>query len=166
MISLRPAEPEDFAAIRAVLLSAFETPEEAGLVEALRAEGCVVLELVAETGERVIGHILYSELPIESAARTARGAALAPMAVHPAHQRCGAGGALIHMSLPMLAHQGVEAVVVLGHAAYYPRFGFSATLAVNLDTPFPGPHLMAMELEPGSIEGLAARPRYARAFGL
>ena len=66
----------------------------------------------------------------------------------------------------MLAHAGVEAVVVLGHPDYYPRFGFSASLAVKLDTPFPGPHLMAMELAPGSIEGLAARPRYARAFGL
>ena len=62
------------------------------------------------------------------------------------------------MSLAMLAHEGVEAVVVLGHADYYPRFGFSADLASKLDTPFNGPHLMAMELEPGAIEGLAARP--------
>jgi putative acetyltransferase len=88
------------------------------------------------------------------------------MAVHPAHQHLGVGGALIHMSLPMLAHQGVQAVVVLGHPEYYPRFGFSAGLAASLNTPFPGPHLMAMELEPGSIEGLHARPRYARAFRL
>jgi putative acetyltransferase len=166
LISLRAAEPEDFAAIRTVLLSAFETPEEADLVEALRAEGCVILELVAESDEGVTGHILYSELPIESANRTVRGAALAPMAVHPAHQRLGIGGALIHMSLPMLAHEGVEAVVVVGHPDYYPRFGFSAALATRLDTPFHGPHLMAMELEPGSIEGLDARPRYARAFGI
>ena len=166
MISLRPAEPEDFAAIRTVLLSAFETPGEANLVEALRTEGCVILELVAENDEGVNGHILYSELPIEAANRTVRGAALAPLAVHPAHQRLGIGGALIHMSLPMLAHEGVEAVVVVGHPGYYPRFGFSASLAARLDTPFPGPHLMAMELEPGSIEGLDARPRYARAFAL
>lgn len=73
MISLRPAEVEDFSAIREVLLSAFETPVEADLVEALRAEGCVILELVAENDEGVAGHILYSELPIEAAARTVRG---------------------------------------------------------------------------------------------
>jgi len=166
VISLRPAEPEDCARIRTVLLAAFETAEEADLVEALRAEGCVILELVAENDDGVAGHILYSELPIESAARTVRGAALAPMAVHPEHQRLGIGGAMIHMSLAMLAHEGIEAVVVVGHADYYPRFGFSAALAVDLDTPFPGPHLMAMELEPGCIEGCAARPRYARAFRL
>jgi putative acetyltransferase len=166
VISLRTAGTEDYSAIRAVLLSAFETPVEAELVEALRAEGCVILELVAENDEGVAGHILYSELPIEAATRTVRGASLAPMAVHPAHQRLGIGGALIHMSLAMLAHEGVEAVVVVGHPDYYPRFGFSASLAVQLETPFPGPHLMAMELEPGSIEGLAARPRFARAFGL
>lgn len=166
MISLREAEPEDYGAIRSILLAAFETSAEADLVEALRAEGCVVLELIAENGDATAGHILYSELPIEAAARTVRGAALAPMAVHPAHQRLGIGGALIHMSLAMLAHQGIEAVVVLGHANYYPRFGFSASLAAHLDTPFSGPNLMAMELEHGVIEGLAARPRYARAFGL
>ena len=166
MISLRTAEPEDFPSIRAVLTAAFETPEEANLVEALRAEGCVILELIAENDDEIAGHILFSELPIESGPRTVRGAALAPIAVLPSHQRMGIGGALIHMSLAMLAHEGVEAVVVLGHADYYPRFGFSADLAAKLDTPFNGPHLMAMELEPGSIEGLAARPRYARAFGV
>lgn len=166
MISLRPAEPEDYGAIRGVLRSAFETAAEADLAEALRAEGCVVLELVAESDEGVSGHILYSELPIEGAGRTVRGAALAPVAVHPGQQRLGIGGALIHMSLAMLAHEGVEAVVVVGHPEYYPRFGFSASLAADLETPFPGPHLMALELEPGVLEGWAARPRYARAFGL
>lgn len=166
MISLRTTEPEDFAAIREVLFAAFETAEEAQLVEALRAEGCVILELVAETDEGIAGHILYSELPIDSATRTIRGAALAPLAVHPAHQRHGIGGALIHMSLAMLAHEGVEAVVVLGLPDYYPRFGFSANLAAKLETSFSGTHLMAMELQPGCIEEIPARARYARAFGL
>ena len=166
MISLRVAEPPDYPAIRAVLLSAFKTPEEADLVEALRVEGCVILELVAERDSGIAGHILFSELPIKSRTCTIRGAALAPVAVHPTHQRLGIGGALIHMSLPMLAHAGVEVVIVRGLPDFFPRYGFSASLASKLDTPFPGPHLMAMELEQGCIEGHVARPLFARAFGL
>jgi putative acetyltransferase len=167
VISLRPAAPEDFPDIKALHLRAFPGPEEAGLVEALRAGGHAVLELVAESGGRVAGHILFSGLPIEGERRTIHAAALAPMAVDPAEQRNGIGGALIHMSIPMLAHAGFDAVVVLGHADYYPRFGFSAETAAGLVHPFPpGPHFMALELTPGILEGFTGRVKYAPPFGL
>lgn len=167
MISLREAEPGDYAAARRVLTRAFGQPDEADLVEALRAEGVVILELVAESDQQVAGHILYTELPIEASDCAVRAAALAPLAVDPDFQRRGIGGALIHMSLPMLAHAGVDAVVVLGEPAYYTRFGFSPELAAGLQSPFPpGPHFMALELSPGSIDGLTGRLCYARAFGV
>ncbi|MBI5282903.1 MAG: N-acetyltransferase [Candidatus Solibacter usitatus] len=167
MISLRPAVQADSAAIHDVLIQAFNGPDEAALVDALRAAGDVLLELAAESGDRVIGHILYSPLPLVSPSRTVRAAALAPLAVHPNFQRRGAGGALIHMSLPMLAHSGVEAVVVLGEPAYYSRFGFSPEAAAHLRHPFPpGPHFMALELSPGCLDEFHGEVRYAAAFGL
>lgn len=167
MISLREWEPEDQTATRGLLLRAFGQPAEADLVEALRADGAVVLELVAEFDRQVTGHILYSALSLDPAIESVRVAALAPLAVDPAFQRRGIGGALIHMSLPMLAHTGIDAVVVLGAAAYYSRFGFSPELAATLQSPFPpGDHFMALELSPGSIEGCRRKVCYARAFGL
>lgn len=167
MIGLREAGPEDYQDIQGLLARAFARPDEAALVEALRAEGAVLLELVAETGQQLAGHILYTELSIETGDGVVRAAALAPLAVDPAHQRRGVGGALIHMSLPMLAHSGVDAVVVVGDAAYYTRFGFSPELAATLQSPIPpGDHFMALELSPGSIEGCGGRVHYARAFGL
>ncbi|MGC4048162.1 MAG: N-acetyltransferase [Paludibaculum sp.] len=167
MIGLREAGPDDFEDIRGVLARAFERPDEADLVEALRREGVVLLELVAEAGQQVAGHILYTELPVETPTGVVRAAALAPLAVDPAHQRRGIGGALIHMSLPMLAHAGVDAVVVVGDAAYYTRFGFSPEVAATLQSPIPpGDHFMALELSPGSIEGCCGKVRYASAFGL
>ncbi len=167
MISLRPASPEDYQEIRDLNLRAFPGEEEADLVGALRDGGHAVLELVAENCGRIAGHILFSELPIECAGHTIRAAALAPMAVEPSQLRRGIGGALIHMSIPTLAHAGFDAIVVLGHADYYPRFGFSTETAAGLVHPFPpGPHFMALELTPGILEGMEGRVKYAPPFGL
>lgn len=167
MISLRPAIPEDYPEISYLLERAFNQRNEADLVEQLRAGGFDVLELVAESGGCLAGHIFYSPLPIEAPARTVRAAALAPLAVHPDFQRRGIGGALVHMSIPMLAHAGFEAIVVLGHPDYYTRFGFSPETAASLRHPFPpGPHFMALELESGVLDGLAGEVRYAPPFGV
>lgn len=167
MIGLREANSDDRASIRGLLMRAFRRPDEADLVDALRAEGVVLLELVAESGQQVAGHILFSELPLEEVAQPVRCAALAPLAVDPAFQGRGIGGALIHMSLPMLAHTGVDAVIVVGDAAYYTRFGFSPELAATLQSPIPpGEHFMALELSPGSVDGCRGRLRYPRAFDL
>ncbi len=167
MISLREWEAGDQPVTRSLLVRAFGGPDEADLVEALRLDGSVILELVAEVGPRVAGHILYSQITLNPAIESVQVAALAPLAVDPDFQRRGIGGALIHMSLPMLAHAGVDAVIVLGDAAYYTRFGFSPELAATLQSPFPpGDHFMAMELSPGSIEGCRGKVCYARAFGL
>lgn len=158
---IRDAVPADFSAIHAVVAAAFARPDEAVLVDRLRADGDALIELVAEEHGGIIGHILFSRLGIGDM----RGAALAPLAVAPADQRRGIGGALIRAGLEECRHLGVPAVVVLGHPDYYPRFGFDAALAARLDAPFTGPSLMAIELAPGALAP-GGRLRYAPAFGI
>ena len=47
---------------------------------------------------------------------------------------------------------GAEAVVLLGHPTYYPRFGFSADAARRLASPYAGsPAFMALALTPGAL---------------
>jgi putative acetyltransferase len=162
---IRDAEPRDYAAIRAVLRHAFPTAEEADLVERLRADGDVLVELVEASDIAIQGHILYSPLAIERGDATLAAAALAPVAVLPAFQARGIGGALIRAGNARCAALGLAAIVVVGHRAYYPRFGFSAAAAESLDAPFSGPHFMALELRPGALEG-GGRVRYAKAFGV
>jgi putative acetyltransferase len=67
------------------------------------------------------------------------------------YQRQGIGSRLIREGLRICADAGHRIVVVLGHADYYPRFGFSARLAERLKAPFSGPAFMALELVAGAL---------------
>lgn len=162
---IRDATSADYAAIRAVLRHAFSASEEADLVEQLRADRDVMCELVAASEIAIQGHILYSPLAIERGGTALRAAALAPVAVLPALQKRGIGGELIRAGNARCAALGLDAVIVLGHADYYPRFGFSAEAAESLQAPFSGPHFMALELKPGVLKG-GGKVRYAQAFGV
>jgi len=162
---IRDATASDYPAIRAVTRHAFGQNEEANLIEQLRADGDALVELIAASDIALQGHILYSPLAIVRGSETLSAAALAPVSVLPAFQRKGLGGELIRAGNARCAERGCVAVVVLGHAAYYPRFGFSPALAESLQAPFSGPHFMALELKPGVLAD-GGRVRYAKAFGV
>ncbi len=163
---IRPAAPDDHAAIRAVVTAAFTAEfgkaDEADLVDALRADGDALLELVAEEDGAVVGHILFSPLATDTGARFA---ALAPLSVMPGRQKDGLGTWLMETGHELLRASGVEAVIVLGHPDYYPRVGYSAEAAKMVKAPFAGPHFMALALKPGALDEPVA-VTYARAFGI
>ncbi|MDP1738134.1 MAG: N-acetyltransferase [Caulobacter sp.] len=158
---IRPATAEDHAAIHAVVAAAFRQPDEADLVDALRADGDALVELVAEEDGQIVGHILFSPLATDTGARFA---ALAPLSVTPSRQKDGLGTMLMQVSHELLRAAGVEAVIVLGHPAYYPRVGYTAEAALTVTSPFRGPSFMALALTPGALDG-SVTIRYARAFG-
>ncbi|MGD9966235.1 MAG: GNAT family N-acetyltransferase [Hyphomonadaceae bacterium] len=162
---IRDVTAFDHAAIRQVIRHAFGQEEEADLVAQLRADGDVLVELVAASEIAIQGHILYSPLIIARDGETLRAAALAPVSVLPAFQAKGLGGELIRAGNARCKDLGCVGVIVLGHAEYYPRFGFSAALAESLQAPFSGPHFMALEFEPGVFAG-GGKVEYAKAFGV
>jgi putative acetyltransferase len=162
----RPESATDHEAIRHVNRLAFGQDEEARLVDVLRDGGYVRVSLVAEQAGRVVGHILFSELPIITGAGTVAALALAPMAVLPELQRQEIGSALVRRGLEACRQQGHRIVVVLGHAHFYPRFGFSPKLAEHLKSPFSGKDsFMALELVPGALDGVVGRVQYPPPFG-
>lgn len=162
---IRDAELRDRAAIRQVVRHAFGRADEANLVEQLRADGEVLVELVAADHGAIQGHILYSKLSIDRVGETLAAAALAPVSVLPALQRRGLGTKLVEGGNARCGALGLCAVLVLGHPAYYPRFGFSAKLAESLKAPFSGAAFMALELRPDCLEA-SGLVRYAGAFGV
>ncbi len=162
---VRPESTADHEAVRHVNRLAFGQDDEARLVDALREGGFVRVSLVAEQGGRVVGHILFSDLPILTGAGTVAALALAPMAVLPEFQRQGIGSALVRRGLEACRQQGHRVVVVLGHSHFYPRFGFSAKLTAHLESPFSGSDsFMAAELVPGALDGVVGRVQYPPPF--
>lgn len=163
---IRSQTPDDRAAVRSVNEAAFGRPDEAGLVERLWTEGAVLVSLVAERENQILGHILFSRMSIETAQASIPAVALAPMAVLPSHQRQGIGKRLVQSGLEQLRAQGEKFAIVLGHPEYYPRFGFSTAKAHTLASPFPANAFMALELIRGALDGVQGHVRYAASFGL
>lgn len=157
----------DHASIREVLLAAFPTELEADLVEALRADpeawlpGLSVVA-VADDGT-VAGYSLLTRCHVGDAPALALG----PCAVRPEHQSQGAGAVAIRAGLEAARANGENLVVVLGHAEYYPRFGFDRASLFGVSATFdvPDENLMALSLDPSTPvpQGLI---RYPTAFGV
>ena len=168
MITIRPETAEDYAAIREVNLLAFGQEVEPRLVENLRRLPDFIpeLSLVAiETGQ-VVGHILFSPMLIETKDGSVPALTLAPLAVRPEFQNQGIGSALVRDGLERCRSLGHKTVVVVGHPAYYPRFGFSPARARGLEAPFPVPDeaFMVLELVPGALDGVAGVVRFPPPF--
>lgn len=163
---IRDEEPRDWAAVHAVNVSAFETSEEANLVDALREQARPLVSLVAEDHGAIVGHIMFS--PVSLAGHPSlKIMGLAPMAVAPTHQRKGIGSALVRAGLDQCARLGFGAVVVLGHPAYYPRFGFvpSTRYGIGCEYDVPEDVFMVVELQDGFLRGASGKVSYHAAFG-
>ena len=163
---IREEDARDYAQVHALNEAAFGHADEADLVVRLRAEQAVLLSLVAEEDNRILGHILFTRMTIETTGCALPAVALAPMAVLPGHQNRGIGTQMIRHGLDLLRARGERIVLVLGHQHYYPRFGFSSEKASGLESPFPPEAYMALELDPGALNGIHAHVRYPAAFGL
>jgi putative acetyltransferase len=165
-MTIRDETPADWEAIDRVNREAFGGEEETRIVRRLRADGLAAASLVAEEDGAVVGHLMLSWLPTVVDGRSVRAAALAPMAVLPGHQRRGIGSRLVAAGIAAARRIGVEAIVVVGHPEYYPRFGFSAAAAAHLSAPFSGAAFMALEIVPRALKGTAGSVDYPAAFGL
>jgi predicted N-acetyltransferase YhbS len=80
---------------------------------------------------------------------------LGPIAVDPALQGLGVGSKLMRLALARAAALGHAAVLLVGDAPYYARFGFSAdkTAALSLPGPYERERFLALELKPGALDG-------------
>jgi putative acetyltransferase len=162
---IRPERLADIPAIRAVNREAFETPTEAQLVDALREQAQPIVSLVAEDVDTIVGHILFSPAAL-LAHPELRIMGLAPMAVVPARQRQGIGSALVREGLDRCREMGIAVVIVVGHAGYYPKFGFTpaSRLGVTCEYEVPDNAFMLVELKEGVLREKSGTVRYHEAF--
>lgn len=162
---IRSEEPGDEAAVHSVNVAAFGRSAEADLVDTLRQTAQPLISLVAEIDGALVGHILFS--PVSLAGHDARRImGLGPLAVMPEHQRQGIGTALVRAGLRRWAALGGEAVVVVGDAEYYERFGFVPALryALTCEYDVPEEAFMIVELQHGCLRDASGMIRYDEAF--
>lgn len=165
MTELRARREGDDERIAFVVRRAFGSETEVNLVRELRADGDMICEIIAEqAGNGIIGHIAFSKLHVKEGGRRIRGAALAPLAVLPTHQKHGIGRGLVEEGHFRLSEAGFELSVVLGDPAYYSRFGYSSMLARLLQAPYSGDALQALELREGALGKRAWNVTYPGAF--
>lgn len=168
---IRPARPEDRAAVLAVETAAFSTPAEAELVADLLDDPTAVpvVSLLAEADGKAIGHILFTRATVSGDGTAPPASILAPLAVVPEAQRRGVGQALIEAGIEALGALDVSLVFVLGHIGYYPRAGFRPALPFGLDPPYGidpavSDAWMVREIRPGTLGSARGTVRCADAL--
>ncbi len=166
MPTIRPELPEDYPAVFEIHRRAFGRPEEAKLVEKLRTVADPQISLVAVCEGDVVGHIFFSPVTIEGQPSSFQALGLAPMAVVPELQNQGIGSLLVKKGIKVAHSMGENIVVVLGHAEYYPRFGFKVASRIGLCCEFPASDeaFMVIELEPRALRGRSGIVKYLPEF--
>jgi putative acetyltransferase len=165
-VSIRAERSGDEASIRRVNDAAFGGPREGGIVDAIRGTDRWVEggSLVAEDGDaRVVGHLLLSEGDLVAVDGTVRRIwMIGPVAVLPTLQRQGIGSALMNAAIALATDRNRPILCLVGHADYYPRFGFEPARALGLEPPDPWPNenWLALRLPAwdASVRGLVHFP--------
>jgi putative acetyltransferase len=165
-VVVRDERAEDREAVHRVNALAFGQRAEADLVDALRAAGAAIVSKVAVLDGEIVGHVLLSPVTIAAPGGEREALGLAPVGVLPRCQRQGIGSTLVRRALDECRQRGVGLVVVLGHPAFYPRFGFTPAAPFGLcyDERAPSGAFMVAELQPGALRGASGVVRYRPEF--
>lgn len=170
---IRQETKEDYSIVFELIEKAFREAEftdktEHYLVERLRTSKAFIpeLSLVAEHNNQIVGHILLTKIKIKNKANSFESLALAPVSVLPEFQRKGIGGKLINEGHNVARKLGYTSVVLLGHQAYYPRFGYQRVDTFGIELPFDAPkeNCMAMELVKDGLSSVSGMVEYSAAF--
>lgn len=165
-ISIRKEKQKDIEAIFKLNSLAFESDAEARLVDNLRSSSNLALSLVATSKNEVVGHIAFSPMKIPGFDKL-KLVGLAPMAVHPRLQKQGIGTKLIKTGIELLKSDNVDAIFLLGHKDYYPRFGFVPSFSnFNIKSKYEVPDevFMGLELKPDILDGIDGIVAYSKEF--
>ncbi len=167
MITIRPEQPADIAAVHAINEAAFGEPTEATIVDLLRDACSEAVSLVAVEHDRILGHILFSPVSVSGGDKAIHGMGLAPMAVRPERQRQGIGSILVQAGIDTMRERHCPFIIVVGHPTYYPRFGFVPAsrhgLACQWDN-VPDEAFMALVLDESAMASVSGTVRYRDEF--
>jgi predicted N-acetyltransferase YhbS len=154
MIAIRQERHTDHNAREALLDRAygdvrFTKPSQRLREDRLPSAG---LSFVATEKGRVVGSVRLWDV---SAGTGQNALLLGPLAVSPEHQGKGIGGKLMKQAIAVARMRGHGAILLVGDAPYYGRFGFSADKTGRLSMPgaYQQDRLLGLELQAGALDG-------------
>lgn len=161
MITLRPERSGEEAEIRNVVNQAFGGTAHGLLVDLIRERGNARIAVCADEDGPLAGYVVASPMVFKPAV-SLDCLAIGPVAVVPDRQNSGIGSALMNHIIALARTEGIDALLLLGHPDYYPRFGFAPT---HIDNQYGATDaFMALELRPGCLEGIEAKGLFVREF--
>jgi len=172
-IYIRQEKPEERSHVFKLIEAAFKDVvhtdhREQFLVERLRTSQAFIpeLSLVAVCKEQIVGYILLSRIKIRSASIDHDSLAVAPVAVLPQYQNRGIGGILLNEAHERARILGFRSAILLGHATYYPKFGYKEAASFHIQLPFdvPPENCMAIELVKNGLSGIEGTVEYPAEF--
>lgn len=171
---IRREEIQDYNEVFQLISDAFKDEkytdhQEQFLVERLRKSPSFIpeLSLVAELEQKIVGYILLTKIKIIGAeAEETTSLALAPVAVLKAYQGKGIGGQLIRKAHEIAHELNYGSVILLGHATYYPKFGYKTTKDYGIKLPFdvPEENCMLIELKENALKNVHGIVEYPKEF--
>jgi putative acetyltransferase len=167
MITIREEESGESQEIRILIQKAFRQTEEVDIVDKLRQNCCNRISLVAVPEGRMVGQILFTPATIQAKEGIVVGMGLGPMAVLPEFQRQGIGSRLVKAGSRLVKKRKYPFVIVLGHPAYYPRFGFVPASRHGIKSEYknaPDEAFMILVLNPAAVEGVSGVAKYRPEF--
>ena len=139
------------------------------LVDRLRKSANFIpeLSLVAEFNSQIVGYVLLTKISLNTNSDL-KFLSLAPVVVLPEFQNKGIGGQLIEHSHIIAKELDFDAIAILGHANYYPRFGYRQASNFGIKFPFdaPGENCFILELNPSSLENIHGTLKYPDEFDI
>jgi putative acetyltransferase len=122
-VEVRAYLPADAPAIREINREAFRMTAPGAFEKRLRQPDALA-RVAANRSGQVLGHIIFAEVVIAAPRGPVHGMGLGELAVASAHRSCGIGTRLARAGLDALRALDCPFCIVVGHASYYPRFGF------------------------------------------
>ena len=155
---IRPAAPEDAAAVLDVIREAFGAgrPEHGDQVAALWAEvrsgGHLLAERVAVVGGEVVGHVGVSHCWLDARRELVEACLLSPLSTRRAHERRGIGTALVAAAVEAARETGRPALFLEGSPSFYSSRGFEPAATYGIEAPSPRVPPPAFQVVPFALE--------------
>lgn len=157
---IRETQESDLEEVFNLIHSSFSNKAESDLVKQLISDGDVLINLVVESSDTIIGNVVVSQITMEPDIGLFCGG-VAPLSVLPDQQSLGVGSRLMEEAINESRKLGIDALFLLGDPNYYKRFGFTVS---KLKNDYSLEHFQELELTEGYLVNIKSKVTYANAF--